>query len=131
MCRIQNFGRHVTCNMACRIDRNGTVCLTFQWSCRLYRVCVNLLRPYDESPTTMRRTNGIPRRAGYLLTVWFNELGFTCLGGNAAILEIPMSPWWWLMIRRTVGSSPLSYTFFQRCVRRERYRSLLRTYHKW
>ena len=25
MCRIQNFGRHVTCNMACRIDRNGTV----------------------------------------------------------------------------------------------------------
>ena len=25
MCRIQNFGRHVTCNMACRIDQNGTV----------------------------------------------------------------------------------------------------------
>ena len=27
MCRIQNFGRHVTCNtnMACRIDRNGSI----------------------------------------------------------------------------------------------------------
>ena len=25
MCQIQNFGRHVTCNMACRIDQNGTV----------------------------------------------------------------------------------------------------------
>ena len=29
MCRIQNFGRHVTCNMACRIDQNGTVPFKF------------------------------------------------------------------------------------------------------
>ena len=27
MCQIQNFGRHVTCNMACQIDWNGTVLL--------------------------------------------------------------------------------------------------------
>ena len=37
---------------------------------------------------TMRRTNGIPKRAGYLLMVWFNELDFTSLEGNTAILVI-------------------------------------------
>ena len=40
----------------------------------------------------MRRTNGTPKRAGYLLTVWFNELGFTGLEGNTAILWISTSP---------------------------------------
>ena len=37
---------------------------------------------------TMRRMNGIPKRAGYLLTVSFNELAFTSLEGNTAILVI-------------------------------------------
>jgi len=40
------------------------------------------LRPYDAA--TMRRTNGTLKRAGYFLTVWFNELFFTSLEGSTA-----------------------------------------------
>ena len=39
---------------------------------------------------------------------WEERMGFTGLEGNAAILGVSMSPWWWLMIRRTDGSDQIA-----------------------
>lgn len=53
------------------------------WSCRSYRVCVNIVMPY-EAPTISSR-KGIPKTLGCFLTNRFIALGVRDLEGNTAI----------------------------------------------